>query len=142
MTAGSRPRGGAAAIARSRRDPAPRFETSADSARLFNRAEVPFPQLLGDEPCRRDDVDPETFWPEGPDAEARTATAKQLCGDCRTITRGECLAWTLANPTLAGGAIWAGLTADERRTEISRRQKEHASKNRRDRWSSPGVMPL
>ncbi|MDH6118896.1 signal transduction histidine kinase [Kitasatospora sp. GAS204A] len=117
------------------RDQAPRTE----STRPSSRADVPFPRLLGDEPCRRLGVDPETFWPEGPEAEARTATAKQLCGDCRTSTRTECLSWTLANPALAGGAIWAGLTAHERRAEINRLRQEELAAERRDRWSQPGA---
>lgn len=139
---GPRARPGTAAVARAGGDAAPNAGTGPGPARPANRAEVPFPQLFGDEPCQRDGVNPETFWPEGPDAEDRTAAAKRLCDDCRTTTRLECLAWTLANPALAGGAIWGGLTADERRAEIGRRQQEHAARIRRDRWSRPGVVPL
>jgi hypothetical protein len=83
-------------------------------------AAVPFPALAGDEPCRRADVDPETFWPEGPQAQARTAEAKRLCVGCPIDTRTACLAWALANPVLAGDAIWAGLTAAERRSALRR----------------------
>ena len=81
---------------------------------------VPYPALAGDEPCRRADVDPETFWPEGPQAQARTAEAKRLCAGCPIDTRTDCLAWALANPALAGDAIWAGLTAPERRGALRR----------------------
>ncbi|MEV7940885.1 WhiB family transcriptional regulator [Kitasatospora sp. NPDC088264] len=90
-------------------------------------ADVPYPALRGDEPCRRADVDPETFWPEGAQAEERTAEAKRLCDGCRIGTRTACLAWALANPTLAGEAIWAGLTAGERRNALRRFKKNAAT---------------
>ncbi|MGF1428023.1 WhiB family transcriptional regulator [Kitasatospora sp. LaBMicrA B282] len=91
--------------------------------------DVAYPQLRGDEPCRRGNVNPEVFWPKGPDARARTATAKRLCWGCRPVTRAECLRWALANPALAGEAIWAGLTEDERRAEL-RRGAEHQKSRR------------
>ncbi|MFF2123458.1 WhiB family transcriptional regulator [Kitasatospora sp. NPDC058184] len=82
---------------------------------------IAYPDLTGDEPCRRPDTDPEVFFPDGtPDADQRTATAKALCGECALRTRQQCLAWALANPARAGEAIWAGLTHQERRTALDR----------------------
>ncbi|WP_329576437.1 WhiB family transcriptional regulator [Kitasatospora sp. NBC_01250] len=114
-----RPVDGTAARLLRRRRPAARVATALLPRFLAARPDVAYPRLRGDEPCRRRDVNPDVFWPKGADALARTATAKRLCWACRPTTRAECLRWALANPVLAGEAIWAGLTEPERRAEAS-----------------------
>jgi hypothetical protein len=71
---------------------------------------APFPPLTGNEPCRRDDVDPDTFF----DAD-RELEARRLCFTCPLRT--ECLSWALDHPAWTTHGIW-GATNPERRAEL------------------------
>ncbi|MGW3077859.1 WhiB family transcriptional regulator [Kitasatospora sp. NPDC001132] len=112
---------------------APRTTTGAGGPKGWEALDgIAYPDLSGDEPCRRPDTDPEVFFPDGaPDADQRTTTAKALCGECALHTRQQCLAWALANPAKAGEAIWAGLTHQERRAAL-RRVKAAARTDRQE----------
>jgi hypothetical protein len=71
--------------------------------------DVPFPRLVGDEPCRQE---PDLWFPErrpgnsGPEAQARCRTS------CPVML--QCAQWALANPQLAAYGVWGGMTSAQR----------------------------
>lgn len=72
---------------------------------------APFPPIIGSEPCRQADVDPELFFSDsGPDQ----AEAADLCRTCPLKT--QCLAYALDHPKETEFGVWAATTPEQRRT--------------------------
>jgi WhiB family redox-sensing transcriptional regulator len=69
------------------------------------------------------DENPELFFPigAGGPALAQIEEAKAVCGNCPVLT--QCRAWALENPKLAEFGVFAGLSEDERRSELRRRRR-------------------
>ncbi|MEW1551296.1 WhiB family transcriptional regulator [Streptomyces tsukubensis] len=67
---------------------------------------VPYPEMTGAEPCRQ--TDSEEWFPD----HGHNVTAVEMCLSCPV--KAACLAWALANPSLASDGIWGGLTRAQR----------------------------
>jgi WhiB family redox-sensing transcriptional regulator len=81
------------------------------------------PAWMDDAACTN--VDPELFFPEGRDQEARIDEAKAVCASCPVLEL--CLVRALDNKEQHG--IWAGATShDERRRMVRNRKRPSRAK--------------
>lgn len=83
---------------------------------------IPDPHTRPDLACR---TTPNLFAYDQAPADAaerqRVERARRVCGGCPVVT--SCLKWTLANPSLTQGGIWAATTPGQR-TRLRRRLRE------------------